>query len=216
MGSLALVKDYVKEDFLLLEGDTFYERTLVEQLTQTAYGTCLSMTEETGSGDECYVETKHGFITKITKDRHRVCNIEGELIGALKLSLSVFRRMLEAYEHCTNPYMNYEYLLMDVTEALERPVIRFKNLIWGDVDTQEDFKRLKYKVYRKLCRQENPFDRDNLMHHLSTIFPNEDISSAEIIQIGGMSNKNFKIILHGKEYVLRVPETFGRHGRQNQ
>ena len=43
------------------------------------------------------------------------------------------------------------------------------------------------------------------MIHLSTIFPDEDISSAEIIQIGGMSNKNFKIILHGKEYVLRVP-----------
>ena len=205
MGSLALVKDYVKEDFLLLEGDTFYERTLVEQLTRTEYETCLSMTEETGSGDECYVETKHGFITKITKDRHRVCNIEGELIGVLKLSLPVFRKMLERYKHCTNPYMNYEYLLMDVTEALERPVIRFKNLIWGDVDTQEDFNRLKYNIYRRLCRKENPFDRENLMHHLSTIFPDEDISSAEIIQIGGMSNKNFKIILHGKEYVLRVP-----------
>ncbi len=205
MGSLALVENYVNEDFLLLEGDTFYERTLVEQLTRSEYETCLSMTEETGSGDECYVETQRGFVTKITKDRHRVCNIEGEMIGVLKLSLSVFHRMLDAYHHCTNPYINYEYLLMDVTSVLERPVVRFKNLIWGDVDTQDDFKKLHNTLYRKLCRKENPFDRDNLMSYLSVIFPDEDVSTAEIVQIGGMSNKNFKVILKNKEYVLRVP-----------
>ena len=40
-----------------------------------------------------------------------------------------------------------------LTEALERPVIRFKNLIWGDVDTQEDFKRLKYNIYRRFVEK---------------------------------------------------------------
>jgi len=205
MGSLALVKDLVKEDFLLLEGDTFYEKHILEQLTRTNYSSCLSMTEETGSGDECYVETKLGFVTKITKDRHRVCNIEGEMIGVLKLSLEVYSRMLNAYNQCTNPYINYEYLLIDVTDVLERPVIKFKNLIWGDVDTQDDFKRLKNITYRTLCRKENPFDKDNLMQHLTDIFGDQDISSAQIIQIGGMSNKNFKVVFQGNEYVLRVP-----------
>ena len=205
MGSLALVKDWVKEDFLLLEGDTFYEKHILEQLAKTSYPTCLTMTEETGSGDECYVETKLGFVTKITKDRHRVCNIEGELIGVLKLSFEVYHRMLNAYNQCTNPYINYEYLLMDVTDVLERPVIKFKNLIWGDVDTQEDFKHLKNITYRKLCKKENPFDRDNLMQYLSDIFSSQDISSAQITQIGGMSNKNFKVTFQGNEYVLRVP-----------
>ena len=205
MGSLALVKDYIQEDFLLLEGDTFYEKYIIEQLTRTAYPTCLAMTEETGSGDECYVETKLGFVTKITKDRHRVCNIEGELIGVLKLSFEVFERILNAYRSCTNPYINYEYLLMDVTDVLERPVIRLKNLIWGDVDTQEDFKHLKNVTYRKLCRKENPFDKENLLQYLTDIFPGEDISTAQITQIGGMSNKNFKVTFQGNEYVLRVP-----------
>lgn len=205
MGSLSLVKDLVKEDFLLLEGDTFYEKHILEQLTKTTFPTCLAMTEETGSGDECYVETRLGFITQITKDRHRVCNIEGELIGVLKLSLEVFHRMLDTYNKCTNPYINYEYLLMNVTDVLERPVIKFKNLIWGDVDTQADLKRLKNITYRNLCRKENPFDKDNLRQHLSTIFPGQNISTAQITQIGGMSNKNFKIIFQGKEYVLRIP-----------
>lgn len=205
MGSLALVKDYVHEDFLLVEGDTFYEKGLIEQLTQTSYATCLTMTEETGSGDECYVETKQGFVTQITKDRHRVCNIEGELIGVLKLSLSVFHRMLHVFSQCTNPYVNYEYMLMDVTEPLDRPVLKFKNLIWGDVDSQDDFKRLRNLTYRKLCRKENPFDKDNLISYLGSIFSNDDVASAEIVQIGGMSNKNFKVLFQGKEFVLRVP-----------
>lgn len=205
MGSLAWVKDWVEEDFLLLEGDTFYEKYILEQLTKTCYSTCLAMTEETGSGDECYVETKQGFVTKITKDRHRVYNIEGEMVGALKLSLEVFHRMLNAYYRCTNPYINYEYLLMDVTDVLDRPVLKFKNLIWGDVDSQEDFKRLKNVTYRKLRRKENPFDKENLMQHLSDIFSELDISAVHIVPIGGMSNKNFKVTYQENEYVLRVP-----------
>ena len=75
MGSLALCKDYIDEDFLLVEGDTFFERDVVEQLSSLPQGNCISMTEESGSGDECFVETKCGFVTKITKDRHRACNL---------------------------------------------------------------------------------------------------------------------------------------------
>lgn len=205
MGSLALVKELVNEDFLLIEGDTFYEKVLIDKISSSPYSLCLSMTEETGSGDECYVETKYGYVTKITKDRHRVCNVEGEMIGALKLSHEVYHRMLDLYNKSTNPYLNYEYILMDVTSTIERPVIRFKNLIWGDVDSLEDFKRLQNEVYRTLCRKENPFDKENLICHLKQIFANKDITSIEISKIGGMSNKNFKILLENKEYVLRVP-----------
>ena len=43
MGSLALAKDYVKEDFLLIESDTFYERRLIEQLAARTEGNCLSI-----------------------------------------------------------------------------------------------------------------------------------------------------------------------------
>lgn len=205
MSSLALAKDYIKDDFLLLEGDTFYEKTVIEQLTNCKHPTCLSITEETGSGDECFVELKSGFITKLTKDRHRVCNIEGEMVGVTKISHQVFKRMLRHFSECTNPLVNYEYILMDVTDVLDRPYIHFKNLIWGDVDCKVDFEKLCNITYRNLRRKEDPFDEDNLKMHLETIFQGKDVSSAIIEQIGGMSNKNFKIIFENKEYVLRVP-----------
>lgn len=205
MGSLALCKDYIEEDFLLVEGDTFYEKKVIEQLTSLTSGNCISITEESGSGDECYVETKNGYVTKITKDRHRVCNFEGEMMGVSRISLDTYHKLIYAWEHSNNPYLNYEYLLMDVTEPLDRPYIRFKNVIWGDVDCAKDFKKLENEIYRSLCRKENPFDEENLRLHLSTIFPGQDISKAEIIQIGGMSNKNFRVNLNGMSYVLRVP-----------
>lgn len=205
MGSLAIAKDYVKEDFLLLESDTFYERIVLEKLSSRTYGNCISMTEESGSGDECFVETKSGFVTKITKDRHRVCHFEGEMIGASRICFDTYKKLIAAWENASNPYLNYEYLLMDVTEPLDRPVIMFQNLIWGDVDCSDDFNKLENEIYPKLRKREDPFDSENLMMHLQEIFPGEDVRKAEIIQIGGMSNKNFRVNFNGKSYVLRVP-----------
>ncbi|RHK13860.1 choline kinase [Bacteroides caccae] len=205
MGTLALAKDYLNEDFLLIESDTFYERKLIEKLAEIETGNCLSMTEESGSGDECFIETKNGFVIKITKDRHRVCHFEGEMIGASRINIDTYHKLVDAWEIASNPYLNYEYLLMDVTEALDRPVLMFKNLIWGDVDCKEDFKKLQNDIYPRLRKKEDPYDYENLMMHLRSIFPNKDVSKAEIIQIGGMSNKNFRVNFNGKSYVLRVP-----------
>lgn len=205
MGSLALCKNFITADFLLVEGDTFFEQSVIQKLSSITHGNCISMTEESGSGDECFVETKNGFVTKITKDRHRVCNFEGEMMGITRISLDTFHKLIQAWENSTNPYLNYEYLLMDVTEPLDRPYVRFKNVIWGDVDCQEDFKKLQNSLYRALKRKEDPFDYENLRNHLHTIFPNKDITSAEILQIGGMSNKNFRVNIDHRSYVLRVP-----------
>jgi len=205
MGSLALCKDEVQEDFILVEGDTFYEKQVIEKLAAIDSGNCISMTEESGSGDECFVETNKGFVTKLTKDRHNVRNYEGEMMGITRISLDTFGKLIEAWEHSSNPYLNYEYLMMDVTDTLDRPYIRFRNVIWGDVDCKDDFRHLQNHTYRALCRKENPFDEENLRAHLHTIFCDKDVTAAEIIQIGGMSNKNYRVNLEGRSYVLRVP-----------
>lgn len=205
MGSLALCQNLVDEDFLLVEGDTFFEKKVIECLSAIESGNCISMTEESGSGDECFVETKRGFVTKITKDRHRVCNFEGEMMGVTRISFPTFQKLMEAWDASTNPYLNYEYLFMDVTDVLDRPYVHFKNVIWGDVDCEEDFKKLQNVTFRALRRKEDPFDWENLQSHLRKIFPDKDVSKAEIQQIGGMSNKNFRVDLDGKSYVLRVP-----------
>lgn len=206
MASLAQAADLIDEDFLLIEGDTFYERKVIEEIARTPQGNCLAVTEESGSGDEAFVETSHGFITKISKDKHQLANFEGELMGICRISLSTYRQMLTRWQQASNMLMNYEYMLMDSTTALERPYIYFTNLIWGEVDNASDLERLRNYIYPKLRRKEDPFDHENLIAHLQTIFPDTDVrKEAHIEQIGGLSNKNFKVTLLGQEYVLRVP-----------
>ena len=205
MASLAAAKDLIDEDFLLIEGDTFFEKKVLEHLVNIKEGNCLVATEESGSGDECYIESRSGFITKISKDKHRICRYEGELLGVSRISLSTYQKMLELWNKSTNSYLNYEHVLMDVTSPLDRPFVFFKNLIWGDVDCPEDFKKLKEVTSRVLRRKEDPFDEENLRNYLTDIFPDKDVAKAEIIQIGGMSNKNFRVNFEGKSYVLRVP-----------
>lgn len=205
MASLASARSFIDEDFILVEGDTFFEKKALEQLIKVKDGNCLMATEESGSGDECFIESQAGFITKISKDKHRICRFEGELLGISRISKGTYTEMLRKWDLSANSYLNYEYVLMDVTTPLERPFIFIKNLIWGDVDCLEDFKRLKEVTYRALRRREDPFDKENLLNYLSDIFPGEDVSQAEIIQIGGMSNKNFRVNYKGHSYVLRVP-----------
>lgn len=206
MGSLAVAAPYIHEDFLLVEGDTFHEYKVLKALTETRNENCLAITEESGSGDEAFVETRHGFVTKVSKDRHQICNFEGELLGIARISKAVLDVMLQKWERSNNPYLNYEYLLLDSTEVLDRPYIKFSNLIWGDVDCEEDFSKLCNYIYPRLRRKENPFDYENLVSYLKVIFPNEQIENeVRITQIGGMSNKNFKVVKGSSEYVLRVP-----------
>ena len=205
MASLAAASDEIDDDFLLVEGDTFFEKKVLEQLGAIEDGNCLVATEESGSGDECYIESQSGFITKISKDKHRICRFEGELLGISRISYETYQAMLSKWRKSNNSYLNYEHVLMDVTTPLERPFIFIKNLIWGDVDCPEDFKRLKEVTYRTLRRKEDPFDKDNLLKYLADIFPGEDVSQAAVIQIGGMSNKNFRVNFKGRSYVLRVP-----------
>lgn len=205
MASLASAQELIDKDFLLVEGDTFFEKKVLEELVNVKQGNCLVATEESGSGDECYIESQSGFITKISKDKHRICKYEGELLGVSRISLDTYKKMLDLWKKSTNSYLNYEHVLMDVTTPLDRPFIFFKNLIWGDVDCPDDFKRLTEITSRVLRRKEDPFDKENLQQYLTEIFPGKDVTRAEIIQIGGMSNKNFRVNYEGMSYVLRVP-----------
>ena len=77
MGSLALAAPYIKEDFLLVEGDTFYEYKVLKELSETKNDNCFAITEESCSGDEAFVETRSGDMTRISKDRHQICKFEG-------------------------------------------------------------------------------------------------------------------------------------------
>lgn len=219
MASLALAGDLIDDDFLLIESDVIYEKKLLEKLLESSDNNCFTIVNECGNGDEAFVEVDNNRISKMSKDIHQLNSIDGEMVGVSKISLDTFKKMLIKWGQNHNLKMNYEYLFLDCTEKHERHFVRYPDLIWCEVDNKADFAYLQDKLYRRLCRKEDPFNRDNLLSHLRDIFPNADFGQNLIIeQIGGMTNRNFKVSLDGQTYVLRVPGngTEGMVERRNE
>lgn len=220
MASLALTESFVNEDFLLIESDLLFEKDFLIRLMDFTSKNCLSVVPETGTGDEAFVELENGFVRCVSKDIHQLFKVDGEMIGLSKISIQTFRKMLDMWKRCDNPLMNYEYLLLKCAQLHEVSAIKSVDLISYEVDNQKDFLCLKETVYPKLCRKENPFDKRNVFDIFQNIMHLHELSehNVRITQIGGMTNRNFKVTYSNESYVLRVPGngTEGMIVRENE
>ena len=117
MASLAVVESYINEDFILMESDIVVEGSGIREIINYPCRDCVLITAESGSGDEAFVEIKDNKIYKISKDIAQLNKIDGEMIGISKVSFEFFEKMMKAYEFNKNPYMNYEYMMLDISRT---------------------------------------------------------------------------------------------------
>ena len=90
MYSLASAKEYINDDFILIEGDIVIEDLGVKEIIKNNYSNCILITAESGSGDEAFVEIKDNKIYKISKDIAQFNKIHGEMIGISKISFDFY------------------------------------------------------------------------------------------------------------------------------
>lgn len=206
MASLALAKDYIKGDFLLIENDLVFEERAIKEVLKNSARDCVLITNESGSGDEAFVEIRNGFLYKISKDKHMFNKIDGEMIGISKLSYEAFNKMLKEYERYNkNPYLNYEYALLDVARYYDIGYTKIDDLVWAEIDSKDHYHNVVNHVYPKLRRKELEIKTISLRKYVvEALNVNED-SIGEIVPAGGMTNKNYKVSINNKNYILRVP-----------
>lgn len=205
MHSLACAEKYIKGDFLLLESDMIFEDRALRYIINKSDRDCILITAESGSGDEAFVEIREGSVFKMTKDIHQLNKIDGEMIGITKISYEVFKRMMDQFQYNRNPYLNYEYSLLDVGRIINIGYVKVDDLVWTEIDHKKHYENLVNYVYPRLKRKELEYKTQKLKEMLvnSAGFNEEDIT--EIIPAGGMTNKNYKATIDGDEYILRVP-----------
>ncbi|KAA0548361.1 NTP transferase domain-containing protein [Bacillus sp. BGMRC 2118] len=206
MASLASAADYITDDFLLVEDDILTEERTFKEVIEHTQRDCILLTNESGSGDEAFVELRNGYLYKISKDIHQFNRIDGEMVGISKISYEVYTNMLKEFSENRNPYLNYEYLLLDVSRQLNIGYVKIADLIWGEIDSLRHYNHVERNVYPILKRREAKYKeiqvRKQAIHAMQ--IQDEDILSIQ--PFGGMTNKNFKMILtNGEEYVLRIP-----------
>ena len=205
MKSLELTKEIVDTDFLLLESDIVFEEQAIKRLLQSEERDCMIITNESGTGDEALVEIRDGYIYNMTKDIHQLNKIDGEMIGLSKISYDVFKKMLEQFKHNKNPYLNYEYMLMDIGRKYKIGFEKIANLVWYEIDTEAHYETFNKKILRRLRRQEEKFRTAEIKECLCSLLSikKEEIENIELI--GGMTNKNYKATINGTDYILRIP-----------
>lgn len=205
MASLATAADYVNRDFILIESDIVVEESGIKELIKYPQRDCVLITGESGSGDEAFVEIREEGIYKISKDLAQLNRIDGEMVGISKISYDFFYKMLEFYKNNKNPYMNYEYMMLDISRTYALGYVKVDRLLWHEIDNKKHYDYVVKELLRKIEKKERSALIDNLKEIVSDCM-NVDIKKVkEISPIGGLTNKNYKVLVDGELFVLRVP-----------
>lgn len=205
MASLAAAADYVNEDFVLIESDIVVEEIGIKEIIKYPTRDCILITGESGSGDEAFVEIRDNIIYKISKDITQLNRIDGEMIGISKISCDFFNKMLEFYKDNKNPYMNYEYMMLDISRTYALGYVKVDRLLWHEIDNKKHYDYVVNKLLRKIDKKEKSALIQNLKEIVSDCMKVHIEKIKDITPIGGMTNKNYKVEVDGEFFVLRVP-----------
>ncbi|WP_080372258.1 winged helix-turn-helix transcriptional regulator [Clostridium botulinum] len=154
MASLAVASKIIENNnFLLLESDIIYESKAIEYLQLTDKNDCILLSGKTNSGDEVYVEVKNNSIHKMSKDKHSLKNIYGELVGISKISKDLLRKMIVQYKKSTNQQYHYEYAIEDSAKKYLVNYKKIEDLVWGEIDDAKHLKRINDLIVPKLIEK---------------------------------------------------------------
>ncbi|HBJ2621698.1 TPA: phosphotransferase [Clostridium botulinum] len=204
MYSLSLAREYVKDDFLLIENDLIFEKRAIKELIESNSRDCILLTNESGSGDEAFVEIRNNHLFKMSKDIHQFNRIDGEMIGITKVSHKLYQMMLEEFKDNINPYLNYEYVLLDVARDYNIGFVKIDDLAWGDADTKKEYENILNHLYPTIRRRELNYEINTVKTIVREAMKVSEDEISEVVAAGGMTNKNYRICVKGKRYILRV------------
>ena len=207
MSSLSIAKEYINEDFILLENDLVFESNAIERILKSKHRDSILITNESGSGDEAFVEIRDGFIYKMSKDIHQFNKIDGEMIGISKISKKLYELMCDEFSTNLNPYMNYEYTMLDVARNYDVGYEKFIDLVWGEIDDVDQYNKIIKSILPRIRRKEITDKVDKVKEILTVGLNIKNENIEKVAPIGGMTNKNYSAKVNGKEYVIRIPGT---------
>lgn len=220
MYSLSLCAPYIEGDFLVLNNDLVFENRVLNYCLESDAHTTMVITSESGSGNENLVEIRDDQIFKLSTDIRAFNSLDGELVGITKISHDFYKRMIKEFENNKNPFVDYEYLLMDVAGEFKVGYIRVDDLIWQKVQNFDHVDLVRALTYSRILQREDEIMRNLLV---SEIEKGLGVDKDDIISIdpaGGMTNKNYKVDVSGKDYILRVAgagteEMISRYNERN-
>lgn len=205
MTSLAAAAELITDDFILIEDDILIEENAIAELLNAEERDCLLITKESGSGDEAFIEIQNNYLYKISKDIHQLNRIDGEMTGITKISYRLFEEMLELFSKNKNPYVNYEYILLDVSRIIDVGLLKIPDLVWAEIDSYKHHFSVVDKFYPMLLRKEADFKERELKQLVANALNMDMADVTSVDALGGLTNRNFKVTVGADEYAVRIP-----------
>jgi len=153
MYTLSLLKNEVKEDFLLLESDLIYEKRALDHLIKIPYGDTILASRFTSSGDEVFIETdQRNRLINMNKRISMLSRIDGELVGISRISYPTFKMMCKYMEDMIGNKLalDYEEALVWVSKQKDIYVDKLPALLWCEIDNKAHLLRAVTDIYPKI------------------------------------------------------------------
>ncbi|MFC3885407.1 2-aminoethylphosphonate aminotransferase [Bacillus songklensis] len=144
MLTLYQLKDYIKEDFLLLESDLIYEKVALQTLIENKRSDVILASKLTHTGDEVYIETdENHYLVNMSKKQEDLNSIYAELVGLTKLSYPTFQKMCTYVKKVfqTRGNIDYEDGLVGISKEVALYVHKLSDLVWCEVDDENHWTR---------------------------------------------------------------------------
>ena len=153
--SLYCAKDWVKNDFLVLESDIIYESSAIETIINDLHPNSILLSGDTHSGDEVYVQAHERKLIRMSKQKNQLAidQIFGEFVGINKLSFRDFRQLMHQLEQHPQQLQSGHYEeqgLVAMTAFTEIYCLKIPDLLWCEIDNRVQFenaKKLHQKIY---------------------------------------------------------------------
>ena len=150
MASVACGLAAVDEDLFLLESDLYYEPRALDELFADPRPDVVLASGPTGAGDEYWVEAPGGSLQGLSPDAAGLAGVDGEFVGITKVSVELAQRMQRHYSGASAAEqlsMRYEAdALLAAASTREVGVRVVHDLVWGEIDCQDQFHRLQRRI----------------------------------------------------------------------
>lgn len=155
MYSLYLARNFIQEDFLLLDGDLVYQSKIIAEILENSKKNLTLIDKNIDERDDIlYVDTKENKLINLSKDRLSLQNISGQLIGISKIEYKNYLKMIDKFTKINNSMYFYEYFFSDKEIFEEFNTLEKENIIWGEIDNLKQYKYLLKHILPKLMEEE--------------------------------------------------------------
>ena len=138
MYSLWCARELLNNDFLLLESDLIFEKRAIESVLAFGKENVVLLSGQTNAGDEVYVQANGDVIVAMSKKKDELGElIVGELVGVSKISLTLFKQMLQYAGEKFTSTMKVDYetdALVAVAQSYSVYYTVLTDLLWAEID----------------------------------------------------------------------------------